>query len=50
MSIDKIRGLLYWLARVLGDVNAVKKRKIGRRLGRRTAGKPTGRGLRKFFK
>jgi hypothetical protein len=44
------RGFLYWLARVLGDVNAVKKGKVGRRLGRRIAGKITGRGLRGIFK
>jgi len=50
MSIGKTRGFLYWLARLLGDVNAVQKGKIGRRIARRTAGKLTGRGLRKLFK
>jgi hypothetical protein len=44
-----IRNLLYILARLLGDVNAVKKNKVGRRLGRRAAGKATGRGLGKIF-
>jgi len=46
----KFRGLLYFLARILGDVNAVKKGKIGKRIARRAAGKITGRGLGKLFK
>ncbi len=50
MSIRKTRGFLYWLARLLGDVNAAGKGKIIRRVGRRAAGKLTGRGLRKLFK
>ena len=50
MSINKTRGFLYWLARILGDVNAVKKGKVGRRIGRRIAGKGAGRILRKLFK
>ncbi len=44
------RGLLYKLARLLGDINAVQKGKVGRRIGRRTAGRATGRTLRKLFK
>ena len=44
------RGWLYKLARLLGDVNAVKKGKVGKRIARRAAGKVTGRGLRKLFK
>ena len=44
------RSLLYALARLMGDVNAVKKGKVGRRLARRAAGKATGRGLGKLFK
>jgi len=50
MSINKTRGLLYWLARILGDVNAVQKDKIGRRVARRLTGKASGRALRKLFK
>jgi hypothetical protein len=41
-----MRAILYLLAKLLGDVNAVKKGKVGRRLGRRAVGKLTGRGLR----
>lgn len=50
MSINKSRGLLYKLARILGDVNAVQKGRVGRRVGRRVAGRATGRGLGRLFK
>lgn len=45
-----MRNLLYKLARLMGDVNAVKKGRVGRRVGRRMVGKATGRGLGKLFK
>lgn len=50
MNINKSRGLLYLLAKLLGDINAVNKGKVARRVGRRVAGKVTGRGLGKLFK
>jgi hypothetical protein len=50
MSISSTRSLLYTLARLLGDVNAVKKGKVGKRVGRRLVGKATGRGLRRLFR
>ncbi|SES69120.1 hypothetical protein SAMN05216389_101433 [Oceanobacillus limi] len=50
MNINKIRKTLYKIARILGDVNAVKKGKVGKRVGRRVAGKATGKALRKLFK
>ena len=50
LSIAKTRGFLYWLARLLGDVNAVQKGKVGRRVARRAAGKATGKALGKLFK
>lgn len=50
MSIGKSRGLLYKLARILGDVSAVQKGRVGRRVGRRISGKATGRGLGKLFR
>lgn len=50
MSISKTRGFLYWLAKLLGDVNAVQKGKVGKRIVRRGAGKVTGRTMRKMFK
>ena len=49
-SISQARGLLYGLARLLGDVNAVRKGTVGKRLVRRTAGKATGRLLGRLFK
>ncbi len=49
MSINKTRSALYGLARLLGDVNAVQKRKVGRRIARRLVGKAIGRGLGRLF-
>lgn len=45
-----LRSALYTIARIMGDVNAVKKGKVGKRVARRAAGKVTGRGLGKLFK
>ena len=50
MSINKTRGFLYQMARLLGDVNAVKKGRVGKRILRRSAGRMTGKGLGKLFK
>lgn len=50
MSINKVRRGLYKTARILGDINAVKKGKVGKRVGRRIAGKQAGKALRKLFK
>ena len=44
-----MRSMLYWLAKLLGDVNAVRKRRVARRIGRRAAGKVTGRWLGRIF-
>ena len=48
--MNALRSFLYMFARLLGDVNAVKKGRVGRRVGRRMAGKATGRGLGKLFR
>lgn len=45
-----IRGLLYKTARFLGDVNAIKKGKVGKRIARRAAGKVAGRWLGRLFR
>lgn len=45
-----LRSSLYKIARIMGDVNAVQKGKVGKRVARRTAGKATGRTLRKLIK
>lgn len=50
MGIARTRGLLYALARLLGDVQAVRRGRIGRRVVRRTAGRLTGRGLGRLFR
>ncbi|MDA1478262.1 hypothetical protein [Bacillus changyiensis] len=50
MSINKIRSAMYKSAKILGDVNAVKKGKVGKRIVRRAAGKTTGKLLGKLFK
>ena len=50
MSIDKTRGILYRLARLLGDLSAIFKGKPGKRITRRATGKATGKALRKLFK
>ena len=50
MSINKIRRALYFISRILGDINAVKRGKVGKRIARRAAGKGAGRLLRKFIK
>lgn len=44
-----IRGWLYKTARVMGDMNALKKKKVARRIARRAAGKATGKLFRKLF-
>ena len=50
MNISKTRSLLYGLAKILGDVSAVQKGQIGRRLVRRTEGKYASRGMSKANK
>lgn len=49
-SINKIRGVLYTVAKILGDVQAVKTGRVGRRTGRRLAGKVTGKALGRIFR
>jgi hypothetical protein len=48
--VASTRGLLYTLARLMGDVNAVKKGTVGKRIARRTVGKATGRWLGWLFR
>ena len=49
-DIAGFRVLLYTLAKLMGDYNAVKKGKVGNRVVRRVAGKATGKAMRKLFK
>lgn len=50
MSLNKSRSFLYTLAKFLGDLNAIRRGKIGKRIARRMAGKATGKGLGKLFR
>lgn len=49
-SVNKTRSVLYKVARLLGDYQAVKNGRIGKRIARRAAGKATGRGLGRIFR
>lgn len=44
-----LRSLLYALARLLGDLGAVRRGTIGKRIVRRAAGKVSGRLLGRLF-
>ncbi|GFP24717.1 hypothetical protein HKBW3S43_01040 [Candidatus Hakubella thermalkaliphila] len=50
MGISKTRSFLYSLARLLGDLSAVQKGTVGKRIVRRATGKIAGKALRKAFK
>lgn len=50
MSINKTRGLLYFLAKMLGDAQAVRNNRIGKRIGWRLSGKITSRLLGALWK
>lgn len=49
-SISRARGFLYGVARSLGDVDAVRKGTVGRRVARRATGKASGRLLGKLLR
>jgi hypothetical protein len=53
MNIHKTRGILYKLAKLLGDLSALKNgrpEKITKRITRRMTGKATSRLFKKIFK
>ena len=50
MKINNTRSMLYMLAKLLGDVNAVLKGRVGSRIARRLVGKATGRGIGRMFR
>jgi len=47
--VNKTRGFLYLLAKLLGDLQAARKGRVGKRIARRAAGRATGKGLRKLI-
>ncbi len=53
MSVNKTRGLLYKLARLLGDFSAISSgssKKMTKRAGHRVTGRAAGKAMRKIFK
>lgn len=44
-----MKGWIYRMLRLSNDVNAVKKGRVGRRVGRRIYGKATGKLARSLF-
>ena len=44
------RGWLYWMARLLGDINAVAKGRAGKRIARRVIGRPVLRGWGRLWR
>jgi hypothetical protein len=44
------RGWLYLIAKLMGDVSAIQKGRVSRHIGRRLAGKITGRALGRVFR
>jgi hypothetical protein len=49
-EMSSLRSSLYTLARLMGDINAVKKGRVDRRIGRRIAGRVTGKALGRLFR
>jgi len=47
--MGKTRSKLYKLGKLLGDLEAIKKGKVGKRILRRGAEKITSKGFRKLF-
>ena len=50
MSISKVRSTLYRGAKLLGDIQAVRKGRVGHRIAQRHAGKVARKGLNKALK
>jgi hypothetical protein len=50
ISVNKTPGFLYLLAKLLGDFQAARKGRIGKRIARRAAGRATEKGLGKLFR
>ena len=50
LTIGKTRSALYKTAKILGDINAVKRGTIVRRVTHRISGKITARSLSKFVR
>ncbi|HLR67053.1 hypothetical protein [Virgibacillus alimentarius] len=44
-----LKSTIYKMLRISNDINAIKKGKVTRRIGRRAAGKATGKLFKKIF-
>jgi hypothetical protein len=49
MTVARTRSVLYRLARLLGDYQAIRRSTVGRRAARRVYGRATGRLARRLF-
>jgi hypothetical protein len=49
-TMNQTRGWLYRIARIMGDVQAVQRGRVGQRVGRRVTGRATGRAMRRLFR
>ena len=50
ITVGEVRSVLYGTAKLLGDVQAVRKGRVGKRLARRAAGRETGKLLGRLFR
>jgi hypothetical protein len=50
VSMARLRSALYGVARFLGDYQAIRRGRVGKRIARRAAGRFTGRGLGRLFR
>lgn len=49
-TMSKFRSFLYAFAKLLGDINAVRRNRVGRRIGYRLSGKLAARGLGRLWR
>ena len=50
MSIARTRSVLYRLARLLGDLQAIRRRRIAKRIGWRLSGRLTSHALGRLWR
>jgi hypothetical protein len=50
VTLGRFRSLLYALARLLGDVQAARRGRVGERIARRGVGRALGRLLGRLFR
>jgi hypothetical protein len=49
-TIMSLQSTIYKILRIWNDVDAVRKGRVGKRIGRRVVGRVSGKSLRKLFK